>query len=139
MHTLKEDLMVWLEMPIRVKWFVYPEFKLYVRKSLRRKNRSEEFIQTFDLATIEVAQPNQGTFTSILPIIEEVAFQKYTQIYVENVIDYWFVDFFERNGYIVVSTDGLSSCLMRQRPKLKYHSTTTIHKDGTFTRIVHGQ
>ncbi len=83
---------------LRNTWINTKFINVYVRKAVRFKDQ----INTLDIATIEVKQGyrGRGVFTLFLQRAEQFAEEKKVKIYIENVMNKKFQNFFlNRAGY----------------------------------------
>lgn len=94
-------------------WFKDSDMKVYVRVGRRMIEGSIR--ETIDIATIEVFKPGQGTFTRFLEQVEELAAAgPIHTIYVENVLESRFAEFFRKRGYSVSPYAGETPCFYRR-------------------------
>ncbi len=78
-------------------WCEFGKLRIYMRKTVRYN------LQTLDIATITIHNPKfrgKGAFTEFLAWIEEeVVRRDIDQIFIENVLDERFQNFFLKKGY----------------------------------------
>lgn len=104
-----ESIQEFLGSGVRNAWVELDKMRVYVRKgSMRYINKKA--VTTFDVATVEVdaAHRGQGVFTRFLESLEE---SLDSPIYVENVLEKRFQDFFrKRKGYKELPSQLLDDC-----------------------------
>ena len=59
-------------------------------------------VDTIDLANINATQQGKGVFTAFLKKVEEIAKCQSRVVYIENVLERRFQEFFERRGYVLI-------------------------------------
>jgi N-acetylglutamate synthase-like GNAT family acetyltransferase len=84
---------------VRNAWLREPDMKVYVRRGCYRWWEGELHTDTIDIASISVDEEKRGTgvFTEFLGRVEELG----KTIFIENVLDTRFQDFFRERGYTV--------------------------------------
>jgi hypothetical protein len=108
---LHNSLTAFVEAKLRSSWLEFPEFKVYVRKSIRALGDFQEgysykmnqpLFDCLDLASIEVygEHRRQGIFGNFLSVMEQVALKEgYQAVMVESVSHEWLKDSLVRRGY----------------------------------------
>lgn len=88
-------------------WRTDGPLEVYLRITQRYINR--RIVKTIDLATINVIEDkqNQGVFRRFLSGMEALAEDLDRVIYIENVLNPRFAEFFRRRGYTEIDTDGV--------------------------------
>lgn len=89
-------------------WINYRWGEVYVRKAVRFIGGKE--LHTLDVASISVLPSHQrkGSFTRWLKHVETVSGRP---LYIENVYEAWFVEWFVRRGYTVTNPGEHPACL----------------------------
>ena len=89
----------------RNAWFQLPNLEVYVRvvPGLKR----------IDIANVLARVRGQGTFTSFLVDMERLADELGFSLYIENVLEPRFADFFRQRGYKEIPSDGPPSFTWR--------------------------
>lgn len=83
--------------------------KVYLRRSARNKPGTKEFYSALDIANVDITPPGQGTFTRLLADITQLAIEYgFLALYVENVLDPRFANFFRKRGWLEVNSDPFS-------------------------------
>jgi len=82
----------------RNAWIKDGPLSVYIRKSERMFVLGKR-VHTIDVANVTVRTPGQGLFTLYLHGVECLAATRGSVVYVENVIDERFREFFRRRGY----------------------------------------
>lgn len=97
MKPIAASLKSFLESPLRNEWIGDDTIKVYVRKS--RRNIEGQMIDCLDIATVEVEEEERGKgiFTDFLK--DAIALNSFTCIFIENVQQDWFAQFFMRQGF----------------------------------------
>ena len=92
--------------------WVYDEcLNAYIRATSR--NLPIGTSKTIDVASVEVSDKKKGHFKRFLERIEELAREHGRVVYIENVLDDWFVTFFKKRGYKEIKGLVLT-CLYRE-------------------------
>jgi hypothetical protein len=78
-------------------WLQYGTLHVYVRKS-RRRIEGESLQPCLDIATAECKTPGQGGFSNFLA--HAIALCPFEYIYIENVLEERFQQFFLKHGFI---------------------------------------
>jgi GNAT superfamily N-acetyltransferase len=88
-------------------WETLPHMRIYIRVTQHWMGGKKQ--PTIDLANIEVAERmrGKGLFTILLSKIEKFAKKARRVVYIENVMNRQFADFFRRRGYEEIDTGGL--------------------------------
>lgn len=82
------------------------DMDLYIRRAYRIVE-SQTYNNVLDLANLKVRHDVQGTgvFTRYLPVIEQIAKQHgCSGIFIENIMEPRFAEFFKRNGYVIFAS-----------------------------------
>lgn len=99
-------------------WFIYEDhISIYVRKGSLYIN-GYRLHSVFQISSVNIGNSerrHKGLFSGLLRRIElRIERYNYDAIYIENVRDKWFVDYFLRKGYTAISTYPHSStCLFK--------------------------
>ena len=102
--TYRNDFHVFMLSTIKNTWWLYEDFKAYVRKSFRRFN-GVSYLNVFDVASVEVTEGlrGNGIFTHWLTTIEDAAKKAgFDAIYVESLLNPKLAQFLEKRGYTLV-------------------------------------
>lgn len=100
---------------LRNAWIKESGLEVYLRKSHRTEHglltdprgpqryRSQgSALATLEIANVSAKRPGQGCFTTFRCIVEQL----YSRIYVENVLETRFCEYFQRNGYQICTPEG---------------------------------
>lgn len=82
------------------------DMDLYVRRAFRIVD-GQTYHNVLDLANLKVRHDliGQGIFTAYLPIIEDIArSHNCSGVFVENILEPRFAEFFRRNNYLIFSS-----------------------------------
>ena len=87
-----------------VVWMGDGPLRVYMRRAKRLIGG--EYVETLDLANMEVDEPSRGCgrFTRFLVGAERLAMRRARIVFVENVLSRRFQRFFERRGYTKIET-----------------------------------
>lgn len=94
---IRKQLRNFLAAPYKRTWLYAKPIEFYVRKS--RHFINGEFVQTFDLATINIAdrtQRGKGYFTILVEEVESLGLN----VFVEQILEPRLFEFFSKRGYI---------------------------------------
>lgn len=83
-------------------WFNHRGVAIYCRSSLRFIPPATEPRACFELANINVLTKGRGTFTQLLLVAEDIIFPQDKIMFIENVFEPRFQNFFTRRGYLPV-------------------------------------
>lgn len=93
------------------RWFEIDNLNIYLRVTKRVIN-TPEFIATIDIASVTAISEEymgQGRFTNLLSHIENT--YPNICIYVESVLNEWFLNFLISRGYKLVDNTNLTPCV----------------------------
>jgi hypothetical protein len=76
--------------------------RMYCRRAVR--SFQEGYVTTFDIATVEIYEKGQGTFTKVIEIVERL--NPWDGVYVESIMETRLHKFLEKRGYILVQSIG---------------------------------
>lgn len=112
-NTIREGIRTFLQSRQRNAWVSTGNadgvVKVYLRRSTRNKPGTMEFHSALDIASVEITPPGRGTFTRLLADLEELAIEyDFQALYVENVLDQRFAEFFLKRGWLQTYADPAS-------------------------------
>lgn len=102
--TYRNDFHVFMLSPLKNTWWIYEDFKAYVRKSFRCFN-GVSYLNVFDVASVEVTEElrGNGIFTHWLYTMEAEAKKAgFNALHVESLLNPQLAKFLEKRGYILV-------------------------------------
>lgn len=103
--TRPRDFKELLEAKFRNAWIVEMGVTAYLR--ITRRYLGGQVVDTIDVANVKVETPfkkGRGVFTAFLEHMEEEGVRLNRVVYVENVLEERFRQFFRRRGYTEVPT-----------------------------------
>jgi len=113
-----KDLDDFLVSRCRNKWIDVGDIKVYFRKSNRhwlcKFHRDEAPLKTLDIASVEADDPGNGAWTRFISSLKtNKKLLEYEQIYVENVLNVSFAQWFRRMGWVESCSYG-ASCFFKK-------------------------
>lgn len=108
-QELGKQLLEFTQSKERNRWFETNEIKIYVRNGHHVVDT--KIVDTFDIATVEATELGQKVFTHLLEYIES---RIPKTLYVENVLEERFQQFFERRGYIKIEPATDPPCYYKE-------------------------
>lgn len=108
MTTLNE---FFLQEGLRNAWIKHPDLKIYMRKGRRIINRKT--IKVVDIANVSAFKRGQGHFTKFLDELENRIKNHFDAIFIENVMDERFKNFFLKHGYEIQYENNGLTCLIK--------------------------
>ncbi len=97
-------------------WFDEEGVSIYLRKGLRyvSVSGSLEKRTVLDISSVSANKPGKGAFTKLLPKIEQAAKEAgYYGVYIENVLEERFQNFFAVRGYVKTNPSEDIPCFLK--------------------------
>lgn len=86
------------------RWFENSQIRIYIRRGFHVVDRG--VMEMIDLSNVTSLEQGKGIFTTTLEFMEQLSHQYEKPLWVENVLEDRFAEFFRKRGYTEVKQEN---------------------------------